>query len=319
MLIADLVLEGGGVRGIALVGAVAALEEAGYAFHRVAGTSSGALVGALVAAGLPSDRLHGFVADLDFSRFLDPTAGKRVPIPLLNDLISEVAEHGLYRGDALHEFVAAELASAGVVTFKDLRLDDPGMDPNVPPDRRYRLVVVASDVTRQRMIRVPWIVQREYGIDPDTMKVADAVRMSTAIPYYFKPFTVRSTLTGQDSYLVDGGLNSGFPVDVFDRTDGKPARWPTFYIGLQPVLAPTDRAAQPRGPFSYARALVLTGIDGRDNADLDSAAMAGRTVVIDTSYVNPVDFAIGREQREELYQRGHDVMERFLGTFRFPR
>ena len=48
---ADLVLEGGGVKGIGLVGAIAVLEERGYLFNRVAGTSAGAIVGALVAAG----------------------------------------------------------------------------------------------------------------------------------------------------------------------------------------------------------------------------------------------------------------------------
>ena len=47
---ADLVLEGGGVKGIALVGAVTALDEAGYSFPRVAGSSAGAVVAALVAA-----------------------------------------------------------------------------------------------------------------------------------------------------------------------------------------------------------------------------------------------------------------------------
>ena len=47
---ADLVLEGGGVKGIALAGAVLALAERGYSFPRVAGTSAGAIVASLVAA-----------------------------------------------------------------------------------------------------------------------------------------------------------------------------------------------------------------------------------------------------------------------------
>ena len=40
-------LEDGGVKGIALVGAIEVLEEAGYLFEHVAGTSAGAIVGAL--------------------------------------------------------------------------------------------------------------------------------------------------------------------------------------------------------------------------------------------------------------------------------
>src|SRR5580693_6491654 len=47
---ADLVLSGGGVKGIGLIGAVVALMDAGYRIHRVSGTSAGSIVGAIVAA-----------------------------------------------------------------------------------------------------------------------------------------------------------------------------------------------------------------------------------------------------------------------------
>ena len=47
---ADLVLSGGGVKGIALAGSVSALINAGYQPHRISGTSAGALVGAVLAA-----------------------------------------------------------------------------------------------------------------------------------------------------------------------------------------------------------------------------------------------------------------------------
>jgi len=48
---ADLVLSGGGVKGIGLSGAAVALLEAGYAIQRVSGTSAGSVVGAILAAG----------------------------------------------------------------------------------------------------------------------------------------------------------------------------------------------------------------------------------------------------------------------------
>jgi NTE family protein len=165
------------------------------------------------------------------------------------------------------------------------------------------------------MIRLPWFAKLEYGIDPDALSVADAVRMSTAIPYYYMPFKLRSALTGQESYMVDGGLNSAFPADIFDRTDGQPSRWPTFYIALQPVLRPAQPAQPPNGPFGYTRALVLTGLDGRDNAQLDTPASAGRTIAVDTTYVSPLDFGIGQERREELYRQGYAAAETFLAGF----
>ena len=54
MATADLVLEGGGVKGTGLVGAITALteNEDSYQFHRIAGTSAGAIVASFLAAGI---------------------------------------------------------------------------------------------------------------------------------------------------------------------------------------------------------------------------------------------------------------------------
>jgi len=314
---ADLVLEGGGVKGTALVGALAAFEDAGYGFQRIAGTSSGALVGALAAAGIRAATLHQLLLDTDYTRFLDATFWKRLPIPLVDDALAELIDHALYRGDALGDFIAEQLRARGVHTFADLKLADSGMDPHVAPERRYRLVVVTSDITRQRMVRLPWYVQREYGIAPDTVPVADAVRMSTAIPFFYLPFKLYSQLSGQDSLMVDGGLNAAFPVDIFDRTDGNPPRWPTFFVSLEAAIAPSQRVSEPSSAVDTIRAVLLTGLNGRDNADLDAPMTARRTVFIDTSYVNATNFSIDRSTRERLYEDGYSATQRFLSTFSF--
>src|SRR4051794_6481537 len=49
---ADLVLAGGGVKGIGHVGALSVLEEHDYEIRRIAGTSAGAIVGAFAASGM---------------------------------------------------------------------------------------------------------------------------------------------------------------------------------------------------------------------------------------------------------------------------
>src|SRR5579864_6079922 len=100
-LTADIVLEGGGVKGTALVGAVAALEEAGYRFNRVAGTSAGSLVAAMVAAGIPAAQLHERMLALDFTRFRDPMPLKRLHLSGLGVALGELREGGVYRGDAM--------------------------------------------------------------------------------------------------------------------------------------------------------------------------------------------------------------------------
>ena len=66
---ADLVLAGGGVKGIAHVGVLSVLHERGYRFERAAGTSAGAVVAALVAAGMPPPRMQELLGDSTTARF----------------------------------------------------------------------------------------------------------------------------------------------------------------------------------------------------------------------------------------------------------
>ena len=74
-MFADLVLEGGGVKGIALVGAISVLEERGYQFRRVAGTSAGAIVGSLVAANARAAELQEIMRAVDYRGFRDGRGG----------------------------------------------------------------------------------------------------------------------------------------------------------------------------------------------------------------------------------------------------
>lgn len=63
---ADLVLEGGGVKGIALVGVISVLEERGYQFRRVAGPSASAIVGSLVAANARAAECQEIMRAVDY-------------------------------------------------------------------------------------------------------------------------------------------------------------------------------------------------------------------------------------------------------------
>lgn len=64
---ADLVLQGGGVKGIALAGAVSVMMRT-YRFPRVAGTSAGAILASLLAAGYNGDEVRAAMLDLQYAR-----------------------------------------------------------------------------------------------------------------------------------------------------------------------------------------------------------------------------------------------------------
>ena len=65
----DAVFEGGGVKGIGLVGAVTATEENGYTCENVAGTSEGAIVAAAIAAGARGAGTKCLMGGLEYLTF----------------------------------------------------------------------------------------------------------------------------------------------------------------------------------------------------------------------------------------------------------
>jgi NTE family protein len=319
---ADLVLSGGGVKGIGLVGAVAALADAGYQPQRISGTSAGALVGAVLAAAQQSGQvnatlLKNLAMDIDYSAFLDQGALER--IPLFGPAWGVLSGDGIYRGDALHRWIETELARFGVTTFADLAI----ADRHLPPEQRYRLVVTVADVTLGQLVRLPWDYERIYGLDPNQQSVADAVRASTAIPFFYKPATLTSA-EGRMSTLVDGGLLSNFPIDSLDRTDGKKPRWPTFGVTLLPDLPAANEQVIPAlrvlhlvRPPTLLEQVVTTILVGRDQAYLNQPWVRERTIRVDTTNVGVLDFTLSERDKQALYDDGLAAGREFLKTWEF--
>lgn len=322
---ADLVLEGGGVKGIGLVGAVATLARAGYSFPRVAGTSAGAVVAAFVVAlqhaGEPLERLEDVARSLDYRRLRDRgTVGRMAgPLARVVDGLSLAFDGGVFEGDYLRSWLKGSLAELGVRTFGDLRLND--TDSTLPPGHLYSLVVTASDVSRKRLVRLPWDYP-VYGLDPDEQEVADAVRASASIPFFFEPVTLRSR--GEEgeplvSTMVDGSVLSNFPVALFDRTDRRPPRWPTFGVRLSMRSDGRVQTTAVSGTVSLALSLVETMLEACDARHIDDPCVQARSIFVDASGVSPVDFAITDDMQEQLLLAGHEAAGGFLARWDFDR
>lgn len=316
----DLVFEGGGVKGVALVGALSVLEERGFVPRRLAGTSSGAIVAALRAAGYTSAELQRILQNLDYNDFLD--TGWEDRIPLLGPPLSVLKDLGIYEGEAVQEFVRRLLAAKGIKTFGDLaETEQPAGEPRYGQD--YRLQVIASDLTERRLLVLP----RDAGAlgieDPGELEVALAVRMSTSIPIFFEPVRFTNPLTGREHLIVDGGILSNFPVWLFDAT-GEP-RWPTF--GLKTVDdSRTSLAERLGGPLTagsppgvlanYLESLALTVLEARDRVYIDTADFA-RTIAIPSLGVRITDFDLSPEKARLLYESGRAAAEKFLKGWSF--
>ncbi len=304
--VADLVLEGGGVKGIALVGAAVALAENGYTFARIAGSSAGSLVGSIIAAmqqaGEPLSRVDDIMRTLDYTDMLDRRGLGSVFSwwPALANGLGIVLHQGMYRGQHLEDWTRGVLADLGVRSFADLAFDDPGSALDV--DQSFRLVVTASDLSRQRLMFLPWDLP-SYGIAPENFRVARAVRASSAIPFMFEP----STLRGRHgvSTLADGSLLRSYPIEIFDRDDGRPSRWPTIGVRLSSPWDEQALAKPVTGPISLISSLIYTTVDSTQVRHVSDPVNVERSIFAKPRGVRWTDFDLTPEQQQSLFEAGH--------------
>ena len=324
---ADLVLEGGGVKGIGLVGAVLTLHEAGFVFPRIGGTSAGAIVAALIAAyqvrDVPLTQLQTDMAELDYAQFMQKTWAEK-HLGLIGDAAALVSHQGLYASSYVQEWLTSKLEPLGIRTFADLKITgDDGTA--LAPYQRYRLVTHTSDLTRGALVRLPWDLPyyllsskdqrypaRQIAVI-DSYPIVDAVRASMSIPFFFQPFEQKTAL-GACTW-VDGGLLQNFPVTVFDRTDGRPNRWPTFGIKLssQPGLNTPD--APVHGDLREVVSIAHTAMGEWNRYPLADEGVSARTVFVDTMGIASTDFGLTTDQRDKLFANGQAAASKFLADW----
>ncbi len=308
----DLVFEGGGVKGIGLVGAVSVLEERGYAAQNLAGTSAGAIVATLLAAGYTAAELREAMLALDYRAFEDRAWEDEVP--LVGAPLSILKDRGLYEGEALLVWMRERLEAKGVRTFRDLVHPDFASEERY----RYRVQVIASDLTARRLLVLPQDA-RTFGIEPDDLDVALAVRMSASVPFLFEPVRLQDPWTAEEHLIVDGGVLSNFPVWLFD-VEGEPP-WPTFGLLLveaDPKTPLGERlpAAGGAGVIGYVRSLIATMLEAHDRLYVEKASFA-RTIPIPTLGVGTTEFDLARPRTLALYEAGRRAAEQFLEGWSF--
>jgi NTE family protein len=323
----DLVFQGGGIKGIGLVGAYKALEEARYQPENMAGASAGAIVAALVAAGYSADELYEIMGNLNFNQFKDEAWEDRIPfLPWTSSMLKD---QGIYEGRAFFEWIRGLLEARGIRTFKDLvrrgELDASTFDNC---RFRYKLQVIVSDVTQRKMLRLPCDAEELGYAHPDNMEVALAVRMSMSIPIFFEPVTLINQYTGREHILVDGGMLSNFPVWIFDADE--PER-PTVGLKLfepDPTAPLIKNGREPEarrrgllgmlkglGPIDYFWSLVETMMEAHDRLYVQEEDFDQRTIAIDALGVGTTEFNLSEPRARELYDSGYTAAKNFLPKF----
>lgn len=169
-----LVMGGGGMKGLAHVGAIRALEEAGVRPAELVGTSIGALVGAVAAAGASWGDL-----------VRRATGIRKQDIVTINRwvlLFNGIRQRSVFRGDTFQDFIREQLP---VERFEDLAIP---------------LGVNAVDLETGAM---EW-----FGAGGRLdVPLADAVYASCALPLFYPPALI------DGKHYVDGGVRAALAVE----------------------------------------------------------------------------------------------------------
>lgn len=197
---------------------------------------------------------------------------------------------------------------------------------------RHRLALIAADITTQQRAVLPRDAHLYWGDDDAALHPAELVRASMSIPLFFAPHRVPLHRAGKaaahwhgkypsdglyaefkratHAFMVDGGLMSNFPIDVFHAADHVPL-CPTFGIKLEldkAVHDVDDAAGVLMGAFNTARH-SLDNEFIRANPDFRHLVRC-----IDTGDHHWLDFNLDDAAKIDLVRRGMEAGLGFLRT-----
>lgn len=221
----DLVQEGGGVLGIALVGYTYILEAAGIRFFHLAGTSAGA-INTLMLAGIDSiekdksKQVLDVLARQDLFEFVDGD-------PVLKGIIQRIIDGtpfkkmlgkllwnirkikkalfinlGLNPGEAFETWIEGvlkssvnEISTIGQLMEKRGRNYFPeGLHHRISgepiQDELAQIHIIAADITTQTKVQFPKMGPLYWGTEMDNVSPAKMVRASMSVPFFFVPFEI---------------------------------------------------------------------------------------------------------------------------------
>lgn len=209
----NLVLEGGGVRGLAYAGVFSVLEEKNILrqIEKVGGSSAGAIAGFMVCLGYNAAEIDSMMQQLPVQQFNDGKGG------LLGKYKRVKNDFGIYEGKKFEQWVQ-QLATIktgkpnlSFAELHQLKQSDPHFKD---------LYCTGTNLSRQQLE----VFSFEHS---PAMPVALAVRISAGIPLYFEPVALDNQLqkirkndtSSFLNYYVDGGMLCNYPISMFDTCE----------------------------------------------------------------------------------------------------
>lgn len=212
----DLVQEGGGVLGIALVGYTYILEKAGIRFYSLAGTSAGSINTLMMAAmGKPgeatAEKILNIIGNKNFFDFVDGPSGikKLIQKKIENqgsifwNLIFNIRKIisllklklGINPGENFENWLNDSIQKNGIHTYEDLktlRSQIPVLKHRSNPTMNFKppkMAIITSEITTHTKVELPLMAEL-YWKEIPTLSPSKFVRASMSIPFFFYPFKV---------------------------------------------------------------------------------------------------------------------------------
>lgn len=191
-----LVLSGGGAKGLAHIGVIKKIEEAGIQIDKIGGTSMGAIVGGLYAAGYSTDQLDSIFRQMNFKTliqdefpresktFFEKKQSARYAVRLNFNNFQLKIPSGISKGQNVYSLLAQLTAHIQINDFSQL------------PIPFY--CVVTNIETGQAEILT-------HG------RLAEAMSASGSIPTLFQPVDIEGKL------YIDGGVLNNYPVEEMKK------------------------------------------------------------------------------------------------------
>lgn len=184
----NLALEGGGIKGLAYVGALKCLEDHGIKVFKASGTSVGSLFAGLIIAGYRSNEIASEIEKIDFDMLFKK-----------NSILMAIKSLGMNNIESLELEIDKLLSRKGIQTFGDVKY---GND--------YLLKIIVTGYKTREMLVMPNDFIK-MNLVPERQMISKAIAMSCSMPGLFSVYKYKDKLFG------DGGLVNNLPINVLDN------------------------------------------------------------------------------------------------------
>ncbi|MGE3557260.1 MAG: patatin-like phospholipase family protein [Candidatus Obscuribacterales bacterium] len=363
----NLVFEGGGIKGLAYLGAYEAAIDRLFIpdqIKRYGGASAGSLTALLLFLGYDAVVLRELIENLNFEEWFDhkDSQARELALKILagyregslvqdsllgifnpwegvynfnnaNLLWKGLSTHkGIFEGNRLLEWLRERVTKGPSNKSRDMHATFRDFREKFGCPRELYVITVDVNTGATRTL--------SYETTPD-MPIADAIRMSVAIPLIFRPHgeyrmvdkgggVVKRELVENSHYYTDGGWQENYPIHLFDQDRYLHRSIRTGYsrpvfngqtLGFRIMstdpnrsnVAPTLQTAQIEqiGLVSFMGQL-LRGLYNKQESDYARSLNPQRTVELFDEGIDSLQFALPPDHREKLYRSGQRGVERFI-------